>query len=408
MDNLQNPEVEPSTYKVTYLFVGVIIFLLFAIVYLGFTFLKDSISLTEKLIPKEETVTRETVTEPSLYNEYLANIDRSEELAGSILVTTVAKDANEPIMIEGKTYPGWQSYIYDVTTNTIDPFTVANDFGYPIYLASKDGNSGQYIFISKPALANEEGVNIYNPSLFVSDGLVTTELTATEQAETNMFYRARLPQLSDDGKKFVYTIQTWSADGEAPDFNDINTWQIMIGDLESSTVTPFVYGYGGQWSESELGQFVVYLHQQGVKAKRYVEGDDHSTEKEITLVSEPNQYRMGNQISVSEDGKYLMVSYPVNPSRGNSSVDIYKLSLDKNDELTASLMHRIALVRGDSGFWPIMSPGGRYVSMQVLSSSVEGNSLQVYDMVTQEFVQKILFNDFDFESSFNTDWVSEL
>jgi len=402
--------MNPSASKnITIFFVGTLLVLIIIVGFVGYRFYQNiEKNQTISSLPTETVITRPSETIDALYQKYLNSINIDESLSGDILVTTLKKtDQLETISLDIGSVPALDTFKYDLETKSFKTWLDSTVVDYPIYHPDQEKNLNSTIFVARPTKVDSNGMQILNPGIFLFKDQSVLEVSIPESVSETLSYRARLPKLSPQGDRFLYNVQAWDSSEEETSFTDTDSWDIVIGSLSGESYEKFADGYGGQWIEADEQLYVMFIDAGGLKIKQYIPNTDHETTQEFLLVSEAYQYGLRNQFSISSDGTYFVTSYPVHPSRGNSSVDIYELTLGESSEPSASLVHRIGLSQGDSGFWPLFSPDDRYVSMQVLSSKTSGNSMKIYDMVTKSFKEDIPFNDFVFDISFNTDWVIE-
>lgn len=362
--------------------------------YVGLNVFKYKENPFSDLQNNQTFITRDAVVNQTLQEELLTKINTNEEVLGDILITTLLKESNPELQ-------RIQTYAYSALENSI----VKIDAETPVLYPYKNNVTKGYIFAAWPEDAEK-------PSLF--DISSTTEKFTPLPGSSNIGDTVvmRLPRVSEDGKNYLFSAQTWADTETPPDYADINSWKTFVGSLENPDVTSeyFADGYGAQFTVG--GKYIVYVKENGVFAKKFIEGADHSLEVEVPLLFEDFKYALRNQIDISSNGEYLAVSYPIDPVRGNSSVDIFKLSFDDSDSMksSVSLVERIALEKNISAFWPIFSPEGRYISFQTsteISPVSFDNKLAIYDLLEKKYVQFFDFNNFDFNMSFNTDWVSD-
>lgn len=342
-------------------------------------------------------VTREAFTDVDRYQEMLDGVDKEEQLGGNILITTRPKEFSQGLQ-------GINNYKYNVLLSSITPLDLGS-------------NPERGLFPFYSPIINKYALTTWpldtNLSALLTNDPATNEFSqingSTQIADSASL---RLPRISPDGQSYLFTAQTWK-DGEGPtDYLDINSFDIYVGSLinpdEPSTL--FAKGYGAQFVLG--GSYIVYVKPDGVYAKKYTLDETQTENEEIPITFEYLPHSLRNQIGVSPDGQYIAVAYPIIPDQGASSIDIYKLNFDGSELATpgALFVHRITLENKAIPFWPIFSPGGRYISFQRsehVSATGFDNSLVIYDLVEQEFVRRFDFNAFDFQMSFNTDWVAE-
>lgn len=339
--------------------------------------------------------TREAFTDEDRYLEMLEGIHEEELLSGSILITTRPKEFNQGLQ-------GINNYKYDVFSNNITPLDLGPNPGrglFPFYSPVIN----RYVLTTWP-------LDTTLSALLIND--VATNEFSQIKGSTQIAGSAslRLPRVSPDGQSYLFTAQTWE-NGEGPtDYLDINSYDIYVGSLinpdEPSKL--FANGYGAQFVLG--GSYIVYVKSDGVYAKKHIVDETQTENEEIPITFEYLPHSLRNQIGVSPDGQYIAVAYPIIPDQGDSSIDIYKLNFDGSELATpgALFVHRITLENNAIPFWPIFSPGGRYISFQrseQTSANTFDNSLVIYDLVEKKLVRTFDFNAFDFQMSFNTDWV---
>lgn len=378
----------------------VCIFIIIAITlgYFGYLYypqLQDFI-IADKTSETEITA-RPDFNDSNLYGEFLKKIDATEKLGGYILLTSALKSTSseEP----------WDSFVYDLQQNIIRPVNSEETY----YFLSKSKNENKYLYSGRPWKTDSER-GIYNDSVILTDLGTGSVLKTIENPKGSYFTRIRLPRWSSNGSDYLYSAQIWENEVDKPEVGDIDSWKISVGSTKSmATSTHFVNGYGAQWIGS--GKYIAYVKSKGIYVKKYNSNVDHSKETEFRIISDIPAYSPRNHIAVSPDGEYIAVQHVfLNQQLSNASIDVYKFS-ETDTGPKADLVKRIAFKGAESVFWPQFSPGGRYLSFQTsnfLLDSQEKTSIQMYDFVTEKVVQSFDFNDYKFDSSFNTDWVKSI
>jgi len=339
----------------------------------------------------------------SLFDEYLTNvINPDEELGGKILITSAYLDATSTSdAVNQKVF--WDDFVYDVSSEIIFELDAEDT----LYFLDQDLTSGRRLFVGDPTYADDSGV--YNPTLNIMDGQNFYVQETAESSFADVLYRLRLPRWSPEGNGYVYSSQLWNTSDIPPEFDNLGTWH--VGVLNSDTSTPqtelFASGYNAEWADA--GSYIVYIKEDGIYAKRFVVGEDHLLTPEAAIITDQYGFAMRHHIDVSPDGHYLAVSYPIKPEITNSLVSIYKLSFTGAIP-TATLIHQIMFDDATSPYWPLFSPEGRYLSLQSRQQK-EGatdSNILIYDFLNQNFIQSTDFNRYNFDTSFNTDWVKVL
>ena len=367
--------------------ISVVLFILTVAVFVWITIQKNS-TLSDNLVNdsvKTDTVSKQEV----LTKEFMASFNSNEELKGSVLITSAYSDSAPEVLAGDAVADKWDDYMYDVARDIVS----LSDSSGDRYFVSQ-GTDDSFMYTGLPAVIENYGA--YNSPLILEDAGEERQLEITDQ-----LYLARLPRLSNDTNYYTYSSQQITDTSNIPDFQDIDTWHVSVGSTIDGQSEVYVIenAYNSQWA----GNYVVYVKKDGLYARPVASVSDEKSEF-LLLEAKDGEFSLRNHTGISNDGKYLAVSYPIPASYGESTVGIYKIGFTTD---STELIHTITLDSVDA-FWPLFSPEGRYLSMQIRPKSLndEENEIRIYDFTESDFVQSFDFSDYNFDTSFNTDWIN--
>ncbi len=403
-----------SLNRIIVLLIVVIVLVTVAVLFLKFVLSGTFGDNLEINIGEMPYVVREEVIDPELYNEFLSSVDNTEVLGGEIAIVSVLKAELEAAQLAGKEKM-WEAFSLDVLDGQYSKISQDHTYFF-LYGLSYHGSSTVYMYTGRPSKVIP-GQGIYNTSLYLrnTDG---KEIRIADNESYNdplMLTRIRSPKLSVNRDDFLYISQSWNQSAREPSIENVDSWSISVGHgllSDNATTTLFANGFGAHWILD--GKYVVYLKSDGIYVKKYDRGADHLNERETPLQQFPYGYGYwaGFHMDVSNDGRYLLLSNPRPVEEGNATMDVLKLEKTNlvDAPVTARLVYRMPLPTGSNSYWPLFSPGNRFVSLQTRSSvdGTEYNSIIVFDLVDRRTVKTIDFNDFYFDRSFNTDWLPYL
>lgn len=357
---------------------------------------------------------REEVLDSELYDEFISSIDNAEALGGEIAIVSVLNAELEAAHLAG-TEKMWEAFSLDVLNGQYSKISQEPTYFF-LYGLFNHGSSTIYMYTGRPGKIIP-GQGAYNTSLYVrnNDGVEARIADNESYDKPYMLTRIRSPKPSVNRDDFLYISQSWNQSAREPSIEDVNSWSVSVGHgllSGNATTTLFANGFGAHWILS--GEYIVYLKSDGVYAKKYVRGNNHLNEGEMLLQQFPYGYGYwaGFHMDVSNDGKYLLISNPRSIDEGNATIDILKL--EKTDSTATPvimrLVYRMPLPPGSNAYWPLFSPGNRFISLQSRSyvDGKENNGIIIFDLVDRQVVKTIDFNDFYFDRSFNTDWLPYL
>lgn len=329
--------------------------------------------------------------------EFLETLDPEEELSGAIYLTTIAKREGftTPIGPDGRLFP-FRFYGYDLAQGAILPDPLPYMVWYP-----HTAENGDMVFVSQPS-----GWVEYEPTIFIKTpegNPIRQDHSEYGDDTASIVTERRLPRWSEDGAKYLYSLQLGSSLGREVPVTELSSWKIFVA-KPGAEAEYFADGYGAQWFGSD--EYILYVKSDGIYAKRYIEGANHQETPEMRVIGDYYTYQLNNHIDTFKD--YVAVSYPLHDTLGDSYVQVYKLTLEDEDRLVQPIL-RVVLDENLYPMWPIFSPGGRYLSMQTFDhvSDTDNNHIKVFDFFTRDFVAEVSVNDYYFDYAFNTDWVSD-
>lgn len=323
-----------------------------------------------------------------LLAEYLTLIDRDEKLAGQILITTAPKSLDT----------------HDYHNVSIELDVESGQFNdlfheMPPYLISQRPKDGQNLFIGGRAWSGLESTREHPFGFFTTKAGYVEEVKNELLSQKDDYVHILLPRIAKNSDQYIYSYQEWPRNQVQPPMSDVSTWKIGLASMSTSSAEVLSTGYGAQWALDD--QFILYVRSDGVYAKSTHPSGPTTNNMEHRIITGSFSSPRRNQLGVSADGKYLALALD------SSMMDVYKLSYVSRVP-QADLMIRLSLDPNEGGFWPIFSPNGRYLSIQTRNPSkgaIQSSSVKIYDFVIGQFIKQFDFSDFDFESSFNTDWV---
>lgn len=352
----------------------------------------------EPVAPAAESYDAYPFADQARFEDFLSQVNTEESLRGEIYMTSIPLQTgrDEPIDDDGRLFT-MNLYRYDVSAgimrNSELPFLV----WYPDRL-----QDGRMLFVTQPS-----GWAEYDPSIFLTDtdgSPVRHDNTEYQAGDQKRVLERRLPKWSDEAKAYAYNALVTTSSTTAPLPNDINSWEIFVREESGENSSYFSDGYGPQWFAD--GQYLIYVKEDGIYAKAYTPGADHSEVPEVRILSVYFPYKINNHIDTF--GDYIAVAHPMHHDIRTSYVDVYKVSTDVVEGPTINRVLSLAMEDGQYGMWPIFSPEGRYLSVQTydpLSPMNVNNSMEIYDLTTGEAVASYRLNGFYFNYAFNTDWV---
>ena len=349
---------------------------------------------------KEKQVVRFDFTNDVLYEEFLTNINKAEVLGGVLSVVSVLNVEQQNVGNQKL----WDSFSYYIEEDFIEKNTTEPT----LYFLNKEEANGKYLFTGEPSRTDSQG-GVFNTSLFVSDAGIVKKIPTVESLNSNNFTRIRIPRWSSNGTDYIYNIQTWTEEASQLFHGDIDGWEISTGYIDGenmSTTTHFATGFGPVWVSD--GQYVLYMKEDGIYTKKYQRVKESSVEDEVNVLVPRYKFSPYHHMTASADGRYVAITSPVAIELGNSSVDIYKFYLDEKEKPHMELVYSIAMKENINPYWPLFSQGGRYISFQTrefLPNGSQDNNIVFFDLVKETYVKKFDFNDFNFDWSFNTDWM---
>lgn len=379
--------------------VGVIIVLLAGIAYVVTNYLTGS--------PQEEVPDVVVDEVAARYNDYIQSIDVNEQLAGGIFLTTHERlpGKNVPLDDSGNLLP-LKTYLYDPEANDIFEPDSLN----PVQFLDVSVATDELLFTAPRSVFTsgseaDESRRIFHVD---SEGESSEVAGGISESDTGLpIYHWRLPRWSSDGVHYLFSAQSLDEDGNFPNINDFEYWDIYVGNIRTGEVAHFADGYGAVWSGEST---VLYMKEEGLYSKDFDSPlDSLSTSTEVRLLADPDglAFETAHQLSPVYNNNYMAVSFPTGIRLGESYVRLYELNFE-GESPSASVVHEIVL-EGVNAFWPVLSPSGRYLSMQVDSidpSRVADTKVIIYDLVSQEFVQEHPLDEYYFMFAFNTGWIS--
>ncbi len=339
-------------------------------------------------------------SENALYRQFITKLNSSEPLVGRILISTIVKDLETsglPVDDDGLLLPVEARYI-NLISGSSSPVSTKYSITHP----NVNGLTGDMLFVAQPS-----GQTYYSPILFSLDqSEIVTRLLDNESGldENYEVINRRLPKWSSDGAKIIYVGQIRDkSSSNNVELDDVEAWHVFMLDVASRTSRPFAQGFNANWALD--GQSVLYMKSDGVYQKEAIATEESRETRVIPSGNRP--FRFFNQVGVSKNGAYLAVSYPQYNDQGRSWVDIYRLSLQDGD-VVAEFTEQIYLDGADA-FWPVFSPGGRYLALQAsygnVADGITANYIVIFDFISNRYIARYPLNDFEFLYTFTNDWI---
>lgn len=330
------------------------------------------------------------------YERLVASMDTSEDIGGAIYISGISIGEGEGSLVDenGIARP-LSNYFYMLQAQDIVE-TPLN----PIRYLNKKGANSEFLFISQPS----QNTEFVEPALFYANNDLASPMRRLE-AQASSIINRHLPRWSNNGNYYLYSGQ----EENIGDVDDIGSWKIYVGDIASGEPRYFADGYGAVWVLDD--QYIMYMTEEGLVSKRFEPGtSDYSRITENVLIQDPSGLRFSraNQLGVGLDGEYLAVSFPSARESGESRVGIYRIA--EVDGLVQIHLASFVVLRNELPFWPLFSPGGRYLSLQIKRLDTESiallgeTAIVIYDLLEREFIQQVGLDTFHFDYLFNTDW----
>lgn len=366
-----------------------------------------------------ESETREFLVEPALIEQTYEPQNNEEALDGVIhmTLTSTSETSDRP----SKLLP-LQIYEYRPGSSTKN-VQRTSDLNYIAYTPDRRSSDGALVFGSLSPLIPSDipatDLEISNvlatrtPQIYIKSGTEIEQIsTTTETPSGNTIVRKRTPKIANTSNEVVYSAQAIEGGGQLPSVYPLDTWSIFKTNADTKKDEFVTSGAHAVWSQDDTHIF--FVRSDGIYAKKT--GVEVGAESRVISVPDGlENFRYDTQLQISADGNYLVfnhLNHRLENRQVGMLVSIYKLNYSEGFFPEAVLAHQIHIENG-MVFWPILSPEGRYLILQVSESTdldtvtFKRPRVSLFDARTGREIEEIALEGFDFHNTYVTSW-SEL
>lgn len=265
-----------------------------------------------------------------------------------------------------------------------------------------------------PVVTTEEfNVNsVYHPEIALLRNGEFKQLSATTTHETVDILRKRTPRIANTSDRVIYSAQVSRYKGEELDLASpilpFDRWKVYLTDTDGTDA--FVTsGAHAVWSRDD--RFIFFLREDGLYVKR-MDVEEGVENRIITPTDEYSGFQYDSHMQIDETGTYLFINDETsNLYDASSKVLIYRIEYSDSGLPSATLVSELATENGRL-YWPVVSPGGRYLAAYAVDSLSTGRFLDrenkrvlVYDLKERKVVREFSLEDYLVHYTILSDWV---
>lgn len=302
-------------------------------------------------------------------------------------------------MLEDKNYD-LQRVLYDgneqLTGTIYLSGSLSNTSGTSIYEADvTTGSLEQKKYVGSEVEYNIQHIPQKNALTLASyDGASTASIIYQVGNDTQVVdFPARYkrnPKISPDGKKIAFAATV--ADYVDSDGFDPQKWNIVVYDIASEDFDIVANGMMPMWGPES--RYLLFFNENGVNLF------DETKSSIKSVIGINGEYGGQIKVNVSNSGWRLAWTTP-------STGELILYDISSYDPFSAVISKRVSVSSDTDLYWPVFSPGDRYIAVQAADgerNDLSNQRLLVYDVVDDAFSEIRSLKEFDFLRLFTDDW----